>query len=104
MLQKFHTTSITASSAGTQASATPVTAVHNRVDSAAAGASVLLPAALPGHVLEVNNDSGSAIAVFPSANESIAPNQENTSVSIASKGLLGFYCQEQGRWQTVTRI
>ena len=92
---------ITAHSGGGQASATPLPAVINRVTTvAAAGDSVLLPAAAPGLSITVANaTTTNAMSVYPSGSDVI--NAAATSFSVAAAKTATFYCTNAGQWHTI---
>src|ERR1700734_4158180 len=103
------TTGIVALAGGGQAGATQLQQGMNRVDTAGAGGtdSVVLPPAIAGSFVVVNNNSGQAIQVFgiganagggQSTGDTIATSSSNTQVatgtgiSLANTKIAIFYC------------
>lgn len=111
---------ITAFPGGGQTNATPLVGAVNQVENSGVGGtdSVVLPIALPGLVVQVNNSSGHAIQVFgavsnpdnPNAagnpqGDTIAASGSNvqqataTGVSHADATQLAYTCYKLGQWK-----
>lgn len=92
---------ITAHSGGGQANATPLPAMINRVTTvAAAGDSVLLPAAVPGlQIMVVNATATNSMNVYPNGSDVI--NAAATVFAVAATKVAEFYCTNAGQWHTL---
>jgi hypothetical protein len=92
---------VAAAASGLQVDATPLTAEINRVTTAVAGASVLLPAALAGSKLYVINDSGADIQIFPVQGENLDGAPVNVSFSLPAFGRLTYVSALNGNWSSL---
>jgi hypothetical protein len=100
-------TSANVAAAGTaQGTATAITAYHNSVTAACAGASlfgVRLPNASTsgnlGRAMVVKNGATAGITVYPAASE-ILDSASTTSVTIAPGQFKHFYCSATNKWVT----
>ena len=93
---------ITAFAGGGQASATALTATHNRITTVATAAdSVKLPAAIAGSFVTVFNKGANSANVFPATGDAINALSANAAYALAAtKGAL-FVCMVNGTWDTI---
>jgi hypothetical protein len=108
-------TGITALAGGGQPGATPLTAALNRVDTCATNSdSVMLPQAIPGNQVSVNNNTGQTLAVFgiplnpvTGVGDTIAAHNSNTQqptatgVTQATTLVAIYQCYVAGQWKQV---
>lgn len=93
-------TGITANSGGGQGSAVALTGDMCYVTvCAAAGDSVLLPAAVAGLKIEVNNTGAASANVFPRTGETIAGGSANAAYAVGVGQTQVFSCNTAGAWQ-----
>lgn len=106
------TTGIIAKSGGGQSLATPLTAMWNRVDTAGASDSVMLPQAIPGSEVVVYNNTANTLAVFgqptnpvTGVGDTIAAAANNTQqatatgVTQATAKVAKYECYQAGQWK-----
>lgn len=94
---------LTAHAGGGQGSATPLTAMLNRVTTVGTAAdSVILPASANGlQIVVINAAAANAMNVFPASGESINALSANTALSIAANKTATFYCVTAGQWHSL---
>lgn len=92
---------VAAAASGLQVDATPLTAEINRVTTAVASASVVLPAALAGSKLYVINDSGVDIQIYPAVGESLDGAPVNIPFSLPAPGRLTYVSALNGNWSSL---
>ena len=95
--------SITAHAGGGQGSATPLTAMINRVTTVAtANDSVLLPVSANGMSLTVINATASnSMNMFPASGEAINALGANAAFAVAAGKTVEAYCVTAGQWHTI---
>ena len=92
--------SITAYASGGQSSAVALTAMMNRVTTAAnQGASVKLPASQAGMQITVDNRSANAIQVFGAGTDTINSIVSSTGISQAVSQVATYFCFTAGNWE-----
>jgi len=90
------------SAAGTtQGTATALTKEINVVNTVASGAGVVLPAAVAGMVIIVNNTSANTLAVYPTSGGIINSGLTNAAYSHVSGASLQYYAISSAQWYTV---
>lgn len=92
---------ITANATGTQATATQLTAMVNRVaTSSTAGAGVRLPTSAPGLIITLVNDGASSIQVFGNTTDSATIDGIGTATGVAMANAKRgqFICTTAGAW------
>jgi hypothetical protein len=96
---------LTAFAGGGQGSATPLTAMLNRVTTVATlGDSVKLPASAVGLVLVVSNAGANAMDVFPATGDAINALAANTAIRINAGTTVTFYCSVAGTWHMMSAL
>jgi len=95
-------TGITAAGANLQGGATLLTKEINIVSTVSAGANgVVLPTAVAGMVIIINNTSASTLNVFPASGAAINSGGTNTSYSHVASASLQYYAPTTTQWYTV---
>ncbi len=94
---------LTAHAGGGQGSATPLTAMLNRVPNVGTAAdSVLLPVSAAGMQITVTNAHASnSMNVFPATGESINALSANAAFAVAAGKTATFYCYTAGQWHSI---
>lgn len=94
---------ITAFAGGGQQSATPLTAVINRVTTVATAAdSVTLPLAVAGMSLQISNAAGAnSMNVFPNTGDAINALAANAAFAVAAGKTVEFFSAVAGIWHTI---
>lgn len=92
--------SVTAAGTG-QATATPLTKEINVVSTVASGSGVLLPTAIAGMVLIINNTSANTLNVYPATNAAINGGSANAAYTQISGASLQYYATSSTQWYTV---
>lgn len=91
---------LTAHSGGGQASATPCTAMINRITTVAAAAdSCVLPPAVAGQGILIINAGATSMNVFAAGTDLI--NAAATAFAVASTKVANFYTANTGQWHTL---
>ena len=90
------------SAAGTtQGTATALTKEINVVNAVASGAGVILPVAVAGMVIIINNTSANTLAVYPTSGGIINSGLTNAAYSHVSGASLQYYATSSAQWYTV---
>jgi hypothetical protein len=90
------------SAAGTtQGTATALTKEINVVNAVASGSGVILPDAVAGMVLIINNTSANTLAVYPTSGGIINSGLTNAAYSHVSGASLQYYATSSAQWYTV---
>jgi hypothetical protein len=89
-----------AAAGNNQATATPLTAVDNKITTATAGSAfgVKLPASSPGLNIFLENHSGVALQVYGAGTDTIDDVATTTGVSQMDSSVVIFTCYEAGKW------
>lgn len=96
------TAAITAHAGGGQGSAVQLTTTVNNITvSATAGDSVLLPEAVAGLRVVVQNYGAASAAVFPATGETIDGGSANASINLPSGARIEFIATTTSNWTTV---
>ena len=85
----------------TQGTATALTKEINIVSAVASGAGVVLPTAVAGMVLIINNTSVNTLAVYPASGGVINSGSTNAAYSHVSGASLQYYATSSSQWYTV---
>jgi hypothetical protein len=94
---------ITAHAGGGQGSATPLTAMMNRITTVAnSGDSVILPASVSGMSLTIINATATnAMNLFPNGTDQINALGASAAFSVAAGKTVEAYCVTAGQWHTI---
>jgi hypothetical protein len=100
--QSMATDTITATPAATQGTALLLTTPLNRITTAAAGSGVLLPPAIRGMEVVIDNNGANATQVFGSGTDTINGTAGATGVALAvdTVGPTIYFCFSNGAWRT----
>lgn len=102
---RYYTTvdSLTAHAGGGQGSATPLTAMFNRVTTVATAAdSVVLPASVAGMCITVTNAAAAnSMNVFPASGDAINALAANAAFAMAAGKTAEFVCITAGQWHAI---
>lgn len=93
---------LVAHAGGGQGSATPLTAMLNKVATCATGGdSSLLPVSAAGMTITVTNGGAASMNVFPSTGEQINALGANNAFAVAAGKTASFYCYTAGQWHAL---
>lgn len=100
--QAMSTDNITATPSGTQSNSLLLTTPLNRITTAAAGSGVLLPPAIRGMEVVIDNNGANAVQVFASGTDTINGTAGATGVALAvdTVGPTIYFCFSNGLWRT----
>ena len=104
VVTSYHIRSINGavSAAGTvQGDATALTKEINVVSTVATGAGVVLPTAVAGMVLIINNTSANTLNVYPAAGGAVNSGSANAAYSHTSGASIQYYATSGTQWYTV---